>query len=622
MEVLERVRSLLPRGFVSRIELEGSEIVVYTANREFFSRAEEVVKGVVEEVKKRIEVRAEGNLRLAPEEAKRAVMELVPAEAGIEEVYFEPERGILIVEARKPGIVIGKGGEVFKQVKQITGWVPRIERIPSIESELIKGIRALLHRESEFRKEFLERVGRNVFRERQTGRSWIRLIGLGGWREVGRSCMLVETPKSKLLIDCGVNVGASGMSAYPYFATKEFDVNELDAVVISHPHLDHVGYVPMLFELGYEGPIYCTPPTRDLYALLCLDYVDVLQRAGINPPYTARAVRKAVCHTITLDYNEVTDIAPDVRLTYQPAGHILGSALVHLHIGEGLYNLLYVCDLKYGASTLFLPACTRFPRVETLVIEATYGGKEDLMPPRQEVEEQLVQTIRGAMERNGIVLIPAFAVGRAQDVMAILALKEFEYPVFIDGMIWDATGIYTAYPEYFKRNIQRMLLQDGGLFRRENFKRIASASERERAWEQRPCLIISTSGMMSGGPVLEHLKALAEDARNMLLFVGYQASGTLGRRIQKGWKEVPLQTEGGKIKTVELKLEVKTIEGLSAHSDRSQLLSYVSKLSSRPRKVVVVHGEGRKTVELAKALHKLFYVETIAPRNLEAIRLR
>jgi hypothetical protein len=154
------------------------------------------------------------------------------------------------------------------------------------------------------------------------------------------------------------------------------------------------------------------------------------------------------------------------------------------------------------------------------------------------------------------------------------------------------------------------------------FKRIASPSEREKAWEEKPCVIISTSGMLIGGPVMEHLKTLAEDPRNTLMFVGYQCEGTLGRRIQKGWREIPVKTEDGKTISVEMKMNVQTIEGLSGHSDRNQLLAFMHRLSSKPDRVIIAHGESQKSLELARAIHKIFRVETNVPRNLESLRLK
>jgi len=206
--------------------------------------------------------------------------------------------------------------------------------------------------------------------------------------------------------------------------------------------------------------------------------------------------------------------------------------------------------------------------------------------------------------------------------MAILVENNFQYPVFIDGMIWDATGIYTAYPEYLSRRIQKKIFNNQDPFLSDIFKRISSTADREKSWEEKPCVIISTSGMLVGGPAIEHLKALAEDPKNTLIFVGYQAEGTFGRRIQKGWKEIPFKTENGKTVSINLNMEVQTIDGMSGHSDRNQLLSFIHHLSAKPDKVIVCHGENQKAVDLARTIHKLFRVETVAPRNLESLRLK
>jgi hypothetical protein len=622
MEILEKVKSSLPAEAISRIELEGSEIIVYTKDRDFFLTYEDAVRKAVEQLKKRIEIRPESNLTTDQEAAKKKIKEIVPEDAKIKDVYFEPERSLVIIAAEKPGLVIGRGGETFRRIRGETFWVPRIERVPPIKSDIIDGIRKVIHTEVKFRKKFLNKIGESIFTERKTNRDWIRIIALGGFREVGRSCFLVETPKSKVLVDCGVNVGGTNSGVYPILATKEFDYSELDAIVISHSHLDHLGFVPALYEYGYSGPVYLTTPTVDLATLLWLDYIDVMQRNAVNPLFTAKGVKEAVKHSIPLEYGEVSDVAPDVRLTFQNAGHVLGSSLVHLHIGEGLHNIVYASDMKFGKTTLLEPAFTDFQRVETLIIESTYGGVDDIMPPRQEAERQLMEVINRTMERKGIVLIPSFAVERAQDVMAILVENNFQYPVFIDGMIWDATGIYTAYPEYLARNIQKKIFNNQDPFLSDIFKRVASPADREKVWEEKPCVVISTSGMLVGGPAIEHLKALAENQNNTLIFVGYQSEGTMGRRIQKGWKEVPFRSENGKTASMSLNMEVQTIDGLSGHSDRNQLLSFVHRLAAKPDKVIVCHGENQKAADLARTIHKLFRIETVAPRNLESLRLK
>jgi KH/beta-lactamase-domain protein len=621
MEILEKVKSLIP-STVSRIELEASEIVVYTKDKEFFLSYEPAVKAAVDAIKKRIEVRPESNLTLDQEYVKQKIAEIVPAEAKIRNVYFEPERSIVIIAAEKPGLVIGKGGETFRQIKKETFWVPRIERVPPIRSDVVDGIRKMMHAEVKFRKEFLNRVGESIFGERKAARDWIRIITLGGCREVGRSCMLVETPKSKVMIDCGIKAGATNSEVFPIFNTKEFDYTELDAIIASHAHLDHVGCIPILYERGFDGPLYLTTPTLDLATLLWLDYIDVMQKSSTEPLFTAKGVKEAVKHAIPLEYGEVSDIAPDVRLTLQNAGHILGSAIVHLHVGEGLHNIIYALDQKFGRTNLLDPAFTDFQRAETLIIESTYGASEDVFPPRYDVEKQLMSVVNSTMERGGICLVPSFSVERAQELMAILVENGFQYPVYLDGMIWDANGIFSAYPEYLGRAVQKKIFAGEDPFSNQMFKRIASKEDREKAWQDKPCMIVSTSGMLNGGPILEHLRMLAEDAKNTMIFVGYQAEGTLGRRIQKGWKEIPVKAENGKTISVPLNMEVYTAEGLSGHSDYRQLISYVARLSARPDKVVVLHGEPQKTVNLAKSLHKIFRVEAVAPRNLEAIRLK
>ena len=622
MEILEKVKSLLPKKAVSRVELEGSEIIVYTKDRDFFQTFEETIRDTVEQVKKRIEIRPEKNLCSDEEATKQKIMEMVPTDAKIREIYFEPERSLVIIVAEKPGLVIGKGGETFRKIRSETFWVPRIERIPSIKSDIVENIRKVLHAEVKFRKDFLNKIGENIFTEKKSSRDWVRIIGLGGWREVGRSSMLIETPKSKVLVDCGIKAGATNSEVYPIFNTKEFDYNELDAIVVSHSHLDHLGAVPMLYEYGYDGTLYLSVPTLDLATLLWFDFIDVMHKNTSSPLFTARGVKEAVKHAIPLEYGEVSDVAPDVRLTLNNAGHILGSSTVHLHVGEGLHNILYAADLKYGRTTLLDPAFTNFQRVETLIIESTYGGAEDNFPPKVEVERNLMEVVNRTMERNGICLIPAFAVERAQEVMAILIENGFQYPIYLDGMIWDANGIFSAYPEYLGRNIQREVFSGNDPFTNTLFKRITTSQEREKVWDNRPCVIVSSSGMLVGGPVITHLQNLAEDSRSTLLFTGYQGEGTMGRRIQKGWKEIPLRIENGKTVPLNLNMEIATIEGLSGHSSRNELLNFVDRLDSRPDRVICVHGDGPKTIELARTIHKIFKMETSSPKNLEAIRLR
>lgn len=559
-----------------------------------------------------------------PEEAKKIIEEIVPADARIRSINFDPSFNEVVIEADKLGIVIGRGGETLKEITRKTRWTPRLLRHPTSESSLMKGIRDTLIKESKDRKAILKKVGKRIYRRPSKPTEWIRITGLGGWREVGRSCILIETPESKVLLDCGVNV-ASTENAFPYLSSVDFSMEELDAVVISHGHLDHCGFLPYLFSYGYKGPVYCTPPTRDVMALLQIDYIDVLAKIAKTPPYSEKDIKNEIKHCITKGYGEVTDIAPDVRLTLHNAGHILGSSIIHLHIGEGAHNLVYTGDLKFGYTELFDPAETRFPRLESLIVESTYGGPHDIQKPRYVEEKKMIDTIKEVIDRNGIVLIPTFAVGRAQEVMLVLESyarkRDWDVPVYLDGMTKEASAIHTAYPEYLKRSIQRRILHNDSPFDSKIFQMV-DPTRRDDIVEQGRCVILAPAGMMNGGPVVSYFKKVCEDEKNALLFVGYQGEGSLGRKIQRGAKEVALEGNNNKVKGYKINMKINSIEGLSGHADLNQLLGYVKKIHPRPERVLTVHGEEKKCMNLARSISYKFRVETLSPRNLDSIRLK
>jgi len=623
LSIIKELEASLPKDAnITEAKFEASELVLYTKNRDFFRESEPVVREIVSKLKKRIEIRPEQSITMDQEAARKIIEEIVPAEAEIKMIYFEPELGKVVIESAKPGLVIGKGGETYRKIKSQTCWLPKIERAPAIDSEIVRAVRNLLHSEIDYRKSFLNKIGQRINSPPKVPKEneWVRISFLGGGRQVGRSSLMLQTSNSNVLIDFGVDVGTDG---HPYIDSPDFNIEKIDAVVLSHAHLDHCGFIPWLYENGYEGPLYCTAPTRDLMVLLCMDYVDVCQREGKKVWYKKKSIEKVVKHTISLEFGEVSDITPDVRLTLEDSGHLLGSSLVHLHIGDGLHNVLYTGDMKFGPSRLFEPASTKFQRVETLITESTYGGGQDMMPSRRESEQELIDVINRTMERGGKALIPAFAVGRAQEVMAIIAASGFKYPVWMEGMLWDSTAIHTAYPEYLSQYVQKEIFHRGNNpFLSEIFKRVAPKERNKILDSTDPGVVVATSGMLIGGPAVEYLKALAPDKKNTLIFVGYQAEGTMGRRIQRGWKEVPIAREGGKTRTVSMEMEVHTVHGLSGHSDRRQLVSYIYKLPTKPERIITNHGDNQTCMELARDLHRIFKSETLSPKNLEVIRLK
>lgn len=438
----------------------------------------------------------------------------------------------------------------------------------------------------------------------------------------------MSTRESKVLIDCGVDP-SDKEGATPYFNAPEIQpLENLDAVVITHAHLDHCALLPALYKYGYDGPVYCTPPTRDLMSLMQLDYIKVSFGEARRAPYESSHVREMVAHCIPLKYGETTDIAPDIRLTFQNAGHILGSAVCHFHVGDGLYNVAFTGDMKFERTWLFNPTANKFPRLETLVIEATYGGYRDMQPSRAEAGNTLKAVVERTLAKNGKVLIPVFAVGRSQEVMLVLEElmrtgKLPNVPVYLDGMIWEATAIHTAYPEYLNSQLRTQIFQMGqNPFLSQIFKRVETSEMRERICHDiEPCIVLATSGMMNGGPVLEYFKAWADDPKNSLVFVGYQAEGTMGNRIQKGWNELQL-SERGKPINVKIKLNVENAEGFSGHSDRRQLMAYIASLDPKPERIIIGHGDEHKCADLASSIYKKFNIETRAPMNLETIRMK
>jgi uncharacterized protein len=628
-DIIKEILKQLPAQKVSDAVFEGANIVLYTKDSEFFLNNGGIIKGIVDNIKKRIELRPDPAICMEVEKAETVINKIIPKEAGVDSITFDQQRSRVIIEAEKPGLAIGKQGNFLREIRGKTLWIPLIRRKPAIKSKLIKDIRAVLYQHSDYRRKFLNKCGHRIYDGwiREKKNEWIRMSYLGGGRQVGRSCLFLQTPESRVMLDCGVNV-ASMQEPYPFLEAPEFNIKDLDAVIVSHAHLDHTGMVPYLFKYGFRGPVYCTAPTRDIMSLLLLDYVKIMRSEGKEPIYDSDDIKEMVKHTICLDFDEVSDITPDIRITLYNSGHIMGSAMVHMHVGNGLHNLLYTADLKYGRTALLEPAVTKFPRLETLMIEATYGGKDNMLPTREEQEKELMNLITKVVNRNGKMLIPVLGSGRAQEIAVIVEkmvrTKQMkEVKVFIDGMVWDITAIHTAYPEYLNNNIRKLIFhKDSNPFLNKIFTRVGSQKERKQVIEETgACVVIATSGMLVGGPSVEYLKNFADNPKNGMAFVCYQGEGSLGRRIQRGETEFNL----GSVKKpehVKVKMEVKTIEGFTGHSGRNELMNFMQNCDPKPKKVMTNHGEASRCLDLASSIHKMFRIETEAPRNLDTVRIR
>jgi len=627
-EIKGKVRGVIPPSIdVSDVEFEGALLVIYTKDPDQFAKKENLVRQLAKMLQKRIVVRPDPSVITDTATAETKIKRLIPKDAELTNIYFLPEVGEVSIEVVKPGVAIGKQGQLLNEIRKSVNWSPKIIRTPPIQSKTVKEIRGYLRSMSEERKQILRKVGRRLHRGVSEGEKFVRVTALGGFRQVGRSCCMLHTQDSKIMIDCGVDVSSN--NGTPYLHLPEvLPLDKFDAVVITHAHLDHSGLVPLLYKYGFGGPVYCTPPTRDMMTLLQMDYLKVAAADAKKVPYSAENIREVIKNCITMDYGDTTDITPDVRLTLHNAGHILGSSTAHFHIGEGLYNIAFSGDIKYERTWLFNPAVNRFPRLEAIFMESTYGGKDDFQPSRKDATDRLKDIIYSCLKRKGHVLVPVFAVGRSQEVMIVIEdlIRTKKVPkvnVYLDGMIWEATAIHTAYPEYLNNKLRTKIFQQG-----ENpllskiFVRVDTHDMRsEIINDPASCIVLATSGMMSGGPVMEYFKEWAGDKKNSIAFVGYQAEGTIGKKIQKGWKEIPLNV-GGKVINIKMNMNVETCDGFSGHSDRSQLLNYVNNMSPRPERIIFGHGEESKCLDLSSAIHKRYNVSTTAPMNLETIRFK
>ena len=624
------LQSMPKEASITKIEYEGPRIALYTNSPRYLLENNETISKLVNIIKKRIVIRTDESIRKPEDECRKIIAEHVPEEANLQATLFDTSTGEVSIEAKRPWLLQRNAKEFnHADLTEKIGWRLRIRKATTVPSRTIQTINSTLKQASAERSKQMKQVGDDIFRPRLSQRTEVSLHTLGGFGQVGRSSMLLSTPESKILVDCGINPGArSPMDSYPRLDSLDITLDELDAVVIGHAHLDHTGFLPALCKYGYKGPIYCSEPTLPMMNLIQLDAIKVAAAQGRTPMYAERDVKQVMRQTITLPYGTVTDISPDIKLVLANAGHILGSALCHFHIGNGDHNFVYSGDIKFGKSILFEAASWNFPRVETLLIESTYGLREDVQPTRQQVESSFINAVNNTLADGGKVLIPIPAVGRAQEIMMVIdhymkSGEMVEAPVFTEGMISEASAIHESYPEYLARELKQKILEtDDNPFDSEYFTNIEHADAREEPMgEDSPCIILATSGMLEGGPVLEYFKNIAPDPKNKVVFVSYQVNGTLGRRVLDGSKQVSMLGKEGKVEVVSVNCGVEKLDGFSGHSDYNQLMSFVQRLRPKLRRVLVNHGERSKSENLAMNIRRTFKLPAHYPQVQEAIKL-
>ncbi len=458
----------------------------------------------------------------------------------------------------------------------------------------------------------------------------------GAAQTVTGSMHLIEADGHRMLLDCGMAQGRRE-EAKKLNSEFPFQPEKIDAVVLSHAHLDHSGKLPMLVKKGFSGSIFSTSATRDLCSAMLADSASLQEMDAryvnrqnekqglpfIKPLYTLHDVARTMRLFQTVEFERPLQILPGIKMTFKNAGHILGSASVTLEIAEGrdkkkVTALAFTGDLgRKGAAVVQDPDI--IDRADVLITESTYGGRDH--GPMDEARKNLARVVKETANNRGLLIIPAFAVGRTQDVVyhlhELMQSKEIpQMPVYVDSpLATNITEIFRAHPECYDEETEQLLMQDGGDdpfgF---NMLRYTRSTEESKKLNniRRPAIIISASGMCEGGRVLHHLRRNIGDPNTTVLFVGFQAENTLGRKLLRGDKTARIYGEEH-----EVRARMEKIDGYSAHADEGEMLDFINAIPNRPKRVFVVHGEPDATAAMAAGLARLGIEDIAIPERGE-----
>lgn len=448
---------------------------------------------------------------------------------------------------------------------------------------------------------------------------------LGAARTVTGSCFHLKGDNVQLLIDCGMHQGPDADEANR--GQFKFVPSEIDCLFLTHSHLDHVGLVPKLVKEGFRGNIICTSAAADIAELILYDSAHIQEsdtewynrkalRMGQEtkePLYIRRDVDKVLPFITRKHYNKIEEVRPGVRYRFVDAGHILGSATLELWFRDGGPERKFVFSGDIGKKDNPIVNDPVFvEETDYLTIESTYGNRNH--KGMKESTDELVETIKTTFQRGGNVIIPSFALGRTQDLLLILnkLVKEdrlFRINVYIDSPLAEGiTRVYEAHKEYFDEEAKKLFNTESRDALRIHFtKRAEDSMALNRV--KKEAIIIAGSGMCEGGRIRHHLKHNLWRRECSILFVGYQAKGTLGREIVEGAKVVDVLGE-----KVVVRAAIHTLGGFSAHADQSELLDWISRFTNEPE-IFIVHGEEDAALDFQKVVNEKFHLKTYVPAN-------
>lgn len=442
----------------------------------------------------------------------------------------------------------------------------------------------------------------------------------GAVQTVTGSQHLLEVNGKRILLDCGLYQGKRS-EANARNSQFPFDPSTLDAVILSHAHIDHSGNLPQLVKKGFKGDIICTPPTRDLCVNMLQDSAFIQEKdaeffnnkirkkheALVNPLYTMNDAVQSLRQFTPLGYERTHTLFSGIDLTFLEAGHMLGSAITVLHVDEGHGRKRFVFSGDIGRDSLPI---IRDPEVldyaDILVMESTYGNRHH--EPMGDLDEKLAEVVNSTVARKGAIIIPSFAVGRTQQLVysfqkLVATHKIPAIPIFVDSpLATDVTNVFRNHPEVYDDEIRQYIMNyhDDDPFGFANLRYTRSVEESKALNSlQEPFVVISASGMCEAGRILHHLRNRIEDERNTILFVGWQAPDTLGRRILDSKKDTEVRIFG---QVHRVRAHVEVMNGLSGHADSDELLKWVNGMYRKPQQTFLVHGELEPAKELAGRL--------------------
>ena len=596
---------------ITKIEYEGPFIVLYSRKPTILLENQEIISKMVNSIKKRIVIRTDTSIRSSEKSVNQIIRSSCSNPNGLSEIFFDPALGettVFVNDFR----TLTELNQLQIPLVEKTGWKLIYRRAPK-NLKLLKSMNEILHSSSEDRMYFYKRVGEKIFRQKLSGSEEASIVCLGGFSEIGRSAMLIVTHESKILLDFGIkSYEHEDSDLLPRLDIYGVGMNEIDAVIISHAHLDHCGAVPILCKYGYDGPVYCTEPTFPIMISILRDYVS----RSKEPLYSTRDIETLITHVIPLNYGAVTDISPDVRITFANSGHMIGSASMHLHIGNGDHNIVYTSDLKFGRLNTVDNAFWNFPRAETLVIESTNGNRDDKFVNREVAEETLVKSINSTIQEGGRLLIPVPILGLSQEICVTLGMlrsinKINPDNIFVDEKIMDMFNFYEIYSDYLSKPLKQRISDqtEDPIFINSLVKLEPSVK-----WER--SIILCPSSMLTDGPSVTYLSQIANDSLSKVILLSEKFQSTAGKLLQEGERNI---TIGGK--NLDIKCNVDVIPGFSIHSDYNQLLAYINRLKPKLKKVITNHGEGKKCQNLSNSINKIFKIQSFHPLVGESIKV-